>query len=125
MRIILTHENVSTGGVNDATIAAFGLEVAEVNRLLRIMAENNISIILNGHHHKGNIAYRHGGKYDLSEFNAAAYHRMTGRLMEESMGYWYVCSIDRDRNVLTVTPYYAETAERMTGYEFPLIVNNQ
>ncbi|HIW36770.1 MAG TPA: metallophosphoesterase [Candidatus Treponema faecavium] len=102
-RIIAAHEIVTSGGVFDKTLIIFGMDPKEVNRLLRIMDEHDVSLIVTGHHHAGNIIYRH--QSDMAEFNAAAIHR------SESDGYWYEVEIDTVQKKIRIIQYSAERAE--------------
>ena len=113
-RIFFAHGIVAAGGKPDVSLSIFGINPQEANRLLRIMDENHVSIIFTGHHHKGNIIYRH--QDDLAEFNAAAEHRRD--LMGfESMGYWYVVEIDMAAEEIRIIPYSSETGERALDRE--------
>ncbi len=121
-KIFIAHINNTTGGVPDQSVVITGLaDIVERNRIYRLMDQYGVSLLLTGHHHKGNIAYRIGESF--SEFNAAALHRRHTPVVElESMGYWYTLSIVPEEGIIRVTPYYAETGEALAPYEFPLAI---
>ena len=116
-RILIAHENVFTGGVFDQTLAIFGAHMREANRLARIAAENGVSLILTGHHHKGDITYQMKG---FAEYNAAAAHRHDTFMDLESRGYWYTVEIDPDAGEIRLAMYLAETGERVGTRSFTL-----
>lgn len=117
-KIFITHINNTTGGVPDQSLFITGMaDIAERNRICRLMDQYGVSLLLTGHHHKGNIAYRLGEH--SSEFNAAALHRRDFMGIE-SEGYWYTVEIIPEEGIIRVIPYYAETGEALDAYEFPL-----
>ena len=119
-RIFIAHINNTTGGYPDQSLVITGLaDIAERNRIYRLMDQYDVSLLITGHHHRGNIAYRLGDGF--SEFNAAALHRRDTPVLElESKGYWYTVEVVPGDGIIRITPYYAETGEAMDCYEFPL-----
>ena len=119
-KIFIAHINNTTGGYPDQSMIITGLaDIAERNRIYRLMDQYGVSLLLTGHHHRGNIAYRLGE--GSSEFNAAALHRRVTPVIElESMGYWYTAEIIPEISTIRITPYYAETGEAMASFDFPL-----
>lgn len=106
-KIIITHDNVTTGGVLDQSLFITGVaNIQERNRLYRLMNEYGVGLILSGHHHKGNIQYKMSPK--MGELNLAAYHQRKTLLDFESEGYFYRCSLDVEIGRLTIDGYLAE-----------------
>lgn len=113
-KIIVSHINIVSGRVFDQTLflTAFGDE-GEVARFMDICQRGKVSLILTGHHHKGNILYGDGSGY--TEFNAASYH--TSDSVFESKGWWYTISIDRESGEITIDGYDAETKEKEESWK--------
>ncbi len=107
-RMIIIHENVSTGNTPGPTLVLFGLSSAETNRLYRIMSENNVGLILSGHNHIGNVEYHLNDT--LGELNMAAYHRKNNALLNmESPGYFYDFTLDTRTGEVVIKGYLAES----------------
>lgn len=114
-RIFITHDNITTGGVFDQSLFVTGYgDIAERNRLYRIMHDYNVGVILTGHHHKGNIEY-HMSDY-MGELNLAAYHHM--KIGMESEGFWYEFTLDPSTGLLTAQAYLARTGQKDPRYVF-------
>lgn len=121
-RIMVSHDNIITGGALDQSLFMTGYaDIAEITRFLKILDEGKVSIVLSGHHHKGNILYGGDGSGSYTEFNAAAYHRRTS--IFESQGWWYTVSIDTGKDLLVLTGYDAETKEARLSYEIQMKTN--
>lgn len=119
-KIFIAHINNTTGGYPDQSMIITGMaDIAERNRIYRLMDQYGVSLLLTGHHHRGNISYRLGNGF--SEFNAAALHRRNTPVIElESMGYWYTVEVIPEEGIIEVIPYYAETGEPQVSFVFPL-----
>lgn len=108
-RIIIIHENVSTGNTLGPTLVLFGLSSAETNRLYKIMSENGVGLILSGHNHIGNVEYHLSET--LGELNLAAYHRKNNAFLNmESPGYFYDFTLDTETGEVVIKGYLAESA---------------
>lgn len=109
-RMIIIHENVSTGNTPGPTLVLFGLSSAETNRLYRIMSENNVGLILSGHNHIGNVEYHLNDT--LGELNMAAYHRKNNAFLNmESPGYFYDFTLNTKTGEVVIKGYLAETTK--------------
>ncbi len=118
-RMIIIHENVTTGSSLNPTLVIFGLSSGEANRLYRIMSENGVGLILSGHNHCGNIEYHLSDT--LGELNMAAYHRRNGTVLDmESEGWWYELTLSVSDGSVTITGYRAEKSEAAASYSFRL-----
>ncbi len=113
-RMIIIHENVSTGNTLGPTLVLFGLSSAETNRLYRIMSENNVGLILSGHNHIGNVEYHLNET--LGELNMAAYHRKNNALLNmESPGYFYDFTLNTKTGEVVIKGYLAESTKDATA----------
>ena len=81
------------------------------NDLLRIMDENDVSLMLTGHHHDGGY-YRISD--DRAEINLSP---LFGR--EDRGGHWYTAEVVPG-DKLIITPYSAETGMAGTPWTIPL-----
>ena len=106
-RILIAHEVISAGNDAGQTIATFGMDPKEQNRLFRIMSENGVSLILTGHYHKG-MVFRH--RDDLVEFTASSLHEKNANGLE-SKGHWYVVEVDTINDEIRIIDYNALTSE--------------
>lgn len=114
-RIIVSHDNIITGGALDQSLFMTGYaDLAEITRYLEILEKHKVSLVLSGHHHKGNILY----KGTVPEFNVSAYHRYDS--ITESQGWWYTISIDPVTEKLAINCYFAETSELRNTITLPL-----
>ncbi len=125
-RMIIIHENVSTGNVIGPTLVLFGLSSQETNRLYRIMTENNVGLILSGHNHIGNVEYHLSE--NLGELNMAAYHRKNNALLNmESPGYFYDFTLNTKTGCVVISGYLAKyvknaadaVAEKTFSFKLP------
>lgn len=115
-KIFITHVNVATGRKGDQSFIITGMsDEREVHRIMRLMDEYGVSLILSGHHHKGDIEY-HFTK-NTGEFNAAAFHRRDSFLDFESRGYFYLLELDTTENEIRIIQHSSETGET-TGRVF-------
>ena len=106
-KIIVAHDNITSGGVFDQSLVITGFaDIQERNHFYRIMDKYGVSLVLTGHHHKGNIEYKLSN--DLAELNLAAYHKRSTFLDYESEGYFYECILDIESGVMTINGYLAE-----------------
>ena len=115
-KIFITHVNVSTGRAGDQSFIITGMsDEREVHRIMRLMDEYDVSLVLTGHHHKGDIEYHF--TEDTGEFNAAAFHRRDSFLNYESDGYFYLLELDTLKNEIRIIQYSSETG-KTTGRVF-------
>ncbi len=128
-RMIIIHENVSTGNTLGPTLVLFGLSSAETNRLYRIMSQNNVGLILSGHNHIGNVEYHFSET--LGELNLAAYHKKKNAVLNmESPGYFYDFTLDTETGDVTISGYLAKyttdykTAKAEKTFSFRLPKSN-
>lgn len=113
-KIVVTHGNIVTGGAFDQSLFLTGMgDEGEVSKFMEICQKGRISLILSGHHHKGNILYGDGNGY--TEFNAAAYHRTDS--VFESRGWWYTLSVDREKKEITIEGYDAESKSKKDSWK--------
>ncbi len=121
-RMIIIHENVTTGSSINPTLIVFGLSSSENNRLYRIMSENGVGLILSGHNHVGNISYRL--TETLGELNLSAYHRKNGSIPgTESPGRFYDFTLSSSDGSVKITSYNAETRTEDAAFDFRLPKN--
>lgn len=106
-RIFVAHEIVAAGWMPDHSLAVFGIDPAEAAKLYRIMAEYGVSVLFTGHHHKGNMLYRHSDY--MAEFNAAAAHKRDS--VFESSGWVYLVELDTIEKEIRITSYATATGE--------------
>ncbi len=125
-KIILCHENVTTGKDIDYSTLVFGFaDIQERNELYRIATENKVGLILTGHHHIGNIIYQHSRT--MGEFNAAALHERDTAVHAEDIGYWYECVLYRgedengeEKKGILIKAYNSASGENLVyDYFFP------
>ena len=115
-KIFITHVNVATGRAGDQSFIITGMsDEREVHRIMRLMDEYDVSLVLTGHHHKGDIEYHF--TEDTGEFNAAAFHRRDSFLNYESDGYFYLLELDTLKNEIRIIQYSSETG-KTTGRVF-------
>ena len=115
-KIFITHENIATGRKGDQSFIITGMsDEREVHRIMRLMDEYGVSLVLSGHHHKGDIEYHF--TEDTGEFNAAAFHRRDSFLDFESQGYFYLIELDTLNKEIRIIQYSSETGET-TGRVF-------
>ncbi|MCI7605170.1 MAG: metallophosphoesterase [Spirochaetales bacterium] len=113
-KILVSHINIVSGGAFDQSLFMTGLgDEGEISRFMEICKKGNVSLVLTGHHHKGNILYGDGSGY--TEFNGAAYHRADSSF--ESDGWWYTLSLDREKSEITIDGYDAETSEKKKSWK--------
>ena len=107
-RIVVTHENILSGGNLDPSLILFGsADEGEAARFMKIMEKGRVSLVLTGHYHKGNVLYGDGSSY--TEFTGASYHSSTSPF--ESTAWWYTISIDEDKNIITIKGIRGESGE--------------
>ena len=113
-KIVITHGNIVSGGTFDHSMFLTGMgDEGEVSRFMDICQKGRVSLVLSGHHHKGNILYGDGRGY--TEFNAAAYHRTDS--VFESKGWWYTISLDREKREITIDGYDAESKSKKDSWK--------
>lgn len=107
-RIIVSHGNIITGGELDQSLFMTGFgDEGEIARFLSICDKGKVSLVLSGHHHKGNILYGDGSGY--TEFNGSAYHGTDS--VFEGKGWWYTVELDRSEGTITIKGFEAESGE--------------
>ncbi|MGN1163618.1 MAG: metallophosphoesterase family protein [Candidatus Ornithospirochaeta sp.] len=105
-KIMVSHCNIVTGGEADHSTILTGMgDEGETARFLDIVDKAKVSLVLTGHHHKGNILY--GGNGGYCEFNGASYHS-TGSLFE-SKSWWYTVTLGDQ--YITIDGYDGATME--------------
>ncbi len=88
----------------DQTLFEFVIADAnERNMMLKILSSHKPSLMLSGHHHKGNILNTWSSS--VHEIVLAAYHRRDIIMDLESKGYWYVVEIDQDSGLVDIAGY--------------------
>ena len=88
----------------DQTIFEFVIADAnERNMMLKILSSHKPSLMLSGHHHKGNILNKWSGS--VHEIVLAAFHRRDMIMDLESKGYWYVVEIDQSSGEVEIKGY--------------------
>ena len=113
-KIVVMHGNVVSGGAFDQSLFMTGMgDEGEVSRFIEICQKGRVSLVLTGHHHKGNILYGDGKGY--TEINAAAYHRTDS--VFESRGWWYTISLDREKKEITIDGYDAESKSKKDSWK--------
>lgn len=112
VKILVAHVNHMSGGTAGETLYMTGItDIYERNDLLRIMDENDVSLMLTGHHHDGGY-YRISD--DRAEINLSP---LFGR--EDRGGHWYTAEVVPG-DKLIITPYSAETGMAGTPWTIPL-----
>ena len=112
VKILVAHVNHMSGGTAGETLYMTGItDIYERNDLLRIMDENDVSLMLTGHHHDGGY-YRISD--DRAEINLSP---LFGR--EDRGGHWYTAEVVPG-DKLIITPYSAETGIAGTPWTIPL-----
>ena len=120
VKIFIAHVNVASGRAPDHSFIITGMsDQREVHRIMRLMENYGVSLLLTGHHHKGNIEYHF--TENTGEFNAAALHRRDTILDIESKGYFYLLEIKPYEKVIDIIQYSTETGEK-TGKVFSFAI---
>ncbi len=115
-KLLITHTDNTSGTSLDQTLIIFGTaDIAERNRLIKLMTENNAPLMLYGHNHKGNDPVYHSDK--AIEYNLASLH--TRDVFYEGKGNYYIATLDKETGELTIVDYLSETKEETgTFYTF-------
>lgn len=98
-KIVLSHTDLTSGdGFNQSGIFILGeAQIAERNRLYRILSEDGPSILFTGHRHYGSGAMKHNDR--LWEYNLDALHARDVALQSDGVLY----RVQLDLETLTVT----------------------
>lgn len=98
-KIVLSHTDLTSGdGFNQSGIFILGeAQIAERNRLYRILSEDGPSILFTGHRHYGSGAMKHNDR--LWEYNLDALHARNVALQSDGVLY----RVQLDLETLTVT----------------------
>lgn len=98
-KIVLSHTDLTSGdGFNQSGIFILGeAQIAERNRLYRILSEDGPSILFTGHRHYGSGAMQHNDR--LWEYNLDALHARDVALQSDGVFY----RVQLDLETLTVT----------------------
>ena len=105
-KILVSHTNIITGGEGDMSAIITGMgDEGEIARFLDIAHKGGVSLVLSGHHHKGNILY--GGEGGYAEFNGASYHGRDS--VFESGAWWY--TVNFKGTYITIEGYDGATRE--------------
>lgn len=106
-KVFITHTDITSGeGLNQSLIFTLGTaDVAEQNRLYRLMDQYGVGLMMDGHRHSG------GGLIHVSrsfwEYNHDALHTRDAGLFE-SRGCYYVYTLDVNTGRLTIDKHLAE-----------------
>ena len=106
-KVFITHTDITSGeGFNQSLIFTLGTaDVAEQNRLYRLMDQYGVGLMMDGHRHSG------GGLIHVSrsfwEYNHDALHTRDAGLFE-SRGCYYVYTLDVNTGRLTIDKHLAE-----------------
>ncbi len=118
-KIIVTHENVTTGSAISPSLVLFGLSSRECNKLYKLMSVYNIGLIIAGHNHIGHVSYHLTPT--MGEINLAAFHkRKTNPIQYESMGYVYDFTLNSKTGEAIITAIRIENKEKEEKYTFIL-----
>lgn len=98
-KIVLSHTDLTSGdGLNQSGIFILGeAQIAERNRLYRILSEDGPSILFTGHRHYGSGVMKHNDR--LWEYNLDALHARNVALQSDGVFY----RVRLDLETLTVT----------------------
>lgn len=98
-KIVLSHTDLTSGdGFNQSGIFILGeAQIAERNRLYRILSEDGPSILFTGHRHYGSGVMKHNDR--LWEYNLDALHARNVALQSDGVFY----RVQLDLETLTVT----------------------
>lgn len=99
-KIVLSHTDLTSGdGFNQSGIFILGeAQIAERNRLYRILSEDGPSILFTGHRHYGSGVMKHNDR--LWEYNLDALHARNVAL--QSDGVFYMVQLDLETLTVTV-----------------------
>lgn len=118
-KIIVTHENVTTGSAISPSLILFGLSSRECNKLYKLMSKYNIGLVIGGHNHIGHVSYHLTPT--MGEINLAAFHkRITYPIEYESMGYVYDFTLNSETGEVTITSIRIENKKEEEKYSFIL-----
>lgn len=112
-KIVLSHTDLTSGdGLNQSGIFILGeAQIAERNRLYRILSENGPSILFTGHRHYGSGVMKHNDR--LWEYNLDALHARNVAL--QSDGVFYRVQLYLETLTVTVQEVLAaDSSERKT-----------
>lgn len=112
-KIVLSHTDLTSGdGFNQSGIFILGeAQIAERNRLYRILSEDGPSILFTGHRHYGSGAMKHNDR--LWEYNLDALHARDVAL--QSDGVLYRVQLNLETLTVTVQEVLAaDSSERKT-----------
>ena len=112
-KIVLSHTDLTSGdGFNQSGIFILGeAQIAERNRLYRILSEDGPSILFTGHRHYGSGVMKHNDR--LWEYNLDALHARNVAL--QSDGVFYRVQLDLETLTVTVQEVLAaDSSERKT-----------
>ena len=116
-KIFIAHENMISGGYPDHSLIITGMsDQREVHRIMRLMDEYNVSLLLTGHHHRGNITYRFSDA--SAELNIAAFHERNTAMDIESNGSFYLLELYTSDNRIDVIEFSAETGNQIGLFSF-------
>ena len=117
IKIVFAHENIMTGTELDQSLILYGNpDIYERSNFARIMEENNVSLVLTAHTHKGNAIYKY--KENTYEMNLCAYHAREQIIQLESKGNWYTLSFDTENREIVIKNYQASTKEQISENRF-------
>lgn len=101
--LILNHVPLAADTFDQTLFEFVIADANERNMMLKILSSHKPSLMLSGHHHKGNILNTWSSS--VHEIILAAYHRRDIIMDLESKGYWYVVEIDQSSGKVTIKGY--------------------
>lgn len=101
--LVLNHVPLGADTIDQTLFEFVIADANERNLMLKILSVHKPSLVLSGHHHKGNILNTWSDS--VHELVLAAYHRRDMFMDLESKGYWYLVEIDQSSGKVTVEGY--------------------
>lgn len=103
-KLFVSHIPLS-GNPLEATTLYFTIGSAEErNFIISLMQNYKVGVYLAGHHHKGNWEEHYNET--TGEFIGSAAHKNI-LLNLDGIGYFYECTLDKEKKTLTITPHLA------------------
>lgn len=101
--LILNHVPLAADTFDQSLFEFVIADANERNMMLKILSSHKPSLMLSGHHHKGNILNTWSSS--VHEMILAAYHRRDIIMDLESKGCWYVVEIGQGSGEVTIEGY--------------------
>lgn len=116
-KLLITHTDNTSGTSLDQTLFILGTaDIAERNRLIRLMSEYDAPLMLYGHTHIGNTPVIHSSR--AIEYNLASLH--TRDVFFEGKGNYYMATLYIDTGILVIVEYSSKTGEETNTYSFQM-----